>query len=374
MSSLAQIKPDILKKCLEARKYTVEDFACKISVNPEKLKSWLEGKEKPTYKQGKLIAKKLGISFVELITGLLPQYVPELPDLRTSPQKEPISENTLAVIRNAERKIEWLREKRLLEGWKPLNFVGAGSIAQKPYESAARIREILNLPYGWEFHSPDIYLREIVDTLELKGFIILRSSIVGNNTRRKLSLKEFRGFAFADRYAPLIFINTADEVKAQIFTLFHELAHVWIGQSGISDLEETENSKIEYWCNEVAAELLMPLVDFKERWKSQDIEELSRYYKASVYAILVRALRLGFIDKEIYLDMLNTYYATYKPKTKGGGGDIYINIMVRHSRAFTREVLYDVATGRLSYTRAAELLCTSWKTVDNMIQRFGFAS
>ena len=98
------------------------------------------------------------------------------------------------------------------------------------------------------------------------------------------------------------------------------------------------------------------------------------HYKVSVYALLVRALRLKLIDKSTYTDMLNTYYATYKPKNKGGGGDYYSNIITRHSKAFTLEVLSQVASGYLSYTKAAELLCTSWKAVDILMQRMGFVT
>ncbi|HMM61712.1 MAG TPA: ImmA/IrrE family metallo-endopeptidase, partial [Candidatus Rifleibacterium sp.] len=75
----------------------------------------------------------------------------------------------------------------------------------------------------------------LVERSEQAGIIILRSGKVGNNTHRTLDVKEFRGFVIYDELAPFIFINGADAKAAQIFTLVHELAHVWLGASGVSN-------------------------------------------------------------------------------------------------------------------------------------------
>ena len=116
------------------------------------------------------------------------------------------------------------------------------------------------------------FLKLLIQKSEALGIWVLCNGIVGNNTHRTLDVEDFRGFAIADPVCPLVFINNKDAKAAQIFTLVHELAHIWIGQNGISDVGlendlELEHGEVEAFCNQVAAEVLVPAHVLQDRWQ-----------------------------------------------------------------------------------------------------------
>src|SRR5262249_30123596 len=119
-----------------------------------------------------------------------------------------------------------------------------------------------------EAQSSDQFLRAYVRRVEATGILVLRAGVVESNTHRPLRVDEFRGFVISDELAPLVFINARDAKTAQIFTLTHEIAHLWFGQSGISSPAEYRGpeSATERLCNRVAAESLVPRTVLLRRW------------------------------------------------------------------------------------------------------------
>jgi len=201
--------------------------------------------------------------------------------------------------------------------------------------------------------------------------------VVGNNNTRKLSVAEFRGFALADEYAPLIFINSQDSKAAQIFTLAHELVHIWLGSRSVSNhpinfWSSKATNEIERFCNKCAAELLVPEDQFALRWKGgEDLESrlqsTCRHFRVSSLVILRRALELQYIDQTEFQDQYDRENAKIKEyadkKAERSRGSFYPTFFARHSNRFTLSVVASAAEGRLPYRHAASLLGVKVKTV-----------
>jgi Zn-dependent peptidase ImmA (M78 family) len=210
-------------------------------------------------------------------------------------------------------------------------------------------------------------LRGFIDRADRLGVLISVSGIVGNNTHRKLDASEFRGFALADEYAPLVFINGADSKAAQMFTLAHELAHIWLGQSALSDSDRTTRvaNRAEIWCNSVAAELLVPKGIFEEEirggaYDQAELPRLARRFKVSQLVILRRYRDLGKLKPE---DFWNEYAAELDRlrslAASAGGGNFYATEGVRVGRRFAKALVRSTLEGNTLYRDALRLLSIS---------------
>jgi len=172
------------------------------------------------------------------------------------------SADLLDMIYLCQDRQEWSRAHALAHGFTPLDFAGSVTTSDRPDLVADHIRSLLNLDVGGRaaFSKREEARRQLIERIEDLGVLVMVSGIVGASTRRVLRTEEFRGFALADPIAPLIFINGTDVKAAQIFTMIHELAHIWLGESALSDaaVNAQQGKKAELWCNRVATEVLVP--------------------------------------------------------------------------------------------------------------------
>ena len=194
-----------------------------------------------------------------------------------------------------------------MEGDDPLPFVGSATPASAVESTAEKMRAALGLDLDQRRALPTWTeaLRRFIEQADALGVLVMTSGIVGNNTHRKLDPGEFRGFALADDLAPLVFINGANSKAAQMFTLAHELTHIWLGESALSDVEpiSAPSDAIEAWCNRLAAELLVPVASLREEFRetetlSNEIKRLARLYKVSTLVVLRRVFDFGAIDRD----------------------------------------------------------------------------
>ena len=262
----AHVTPELLAWARLRRGLSVEEVSKKLNVKPAAILDWETGERQPTFRQAQQLAHAVHIPFGYLYLSGPP--VEELPvsDFRIMPGEAPRepSPDLLDLLNDVLGKQQWFREYRRLEGIEELPFVGRYKPTDPEEEVASDIRDVIDVD-GARERAPswEAFLRELTQNAEQSGIMVMRSGVVGNNTSRPLDVHEFRGLSISDEVAPLIFINGRDFKGAQIFTFAHEMAHIWVGQGGVSNPDyglssERQDSAVEQFCNRVAAETLVP--------------------------------------------------------------------------------------------------------------------
>lgn len=254
------IQPNLLTWARERAGLSLDSLANKFP----KIAEWEAGELQPTLKQLERFAGAVHVPIGYLFLPEPPRESLPIPDFRTVSDRSitRLNVNLLDTIYLCQERQAWYRDYARLHRFAPIDFIERAKLADAPTEMAKAISMRLNLSMDERSRLPDPAeaLRRLMAQAEEIGVLVMVSSVVGGNTHRKLEVREFRGFALIDSLAPLIFINAADSKAAQMFTLAHELAHLWLGESGVSDAEgvNAPEQEIERWCNAVAAELLMP--------------------------------------------------------------------------------------------------------------------
>lgn len=321
------------------------------------LSSWICGKRQPTILQLESFAKKTRVPFGYLLLQEVPViHRPEVHDFRTLGSR-PIpsySRNLLDTIQQMKNRQEWLREYKKTEGYAEVAFVGSLTKRTEATAFLQRMHDVLGTREGWQqdVRSKEEAFQYLRSRVEAAGVIVFVNGIVGNDTHRPLQLEEFRGFALADAFAPLIFINGADALAGRLFTMVHELVHLFLGQDGLDD-------GTEKFCNEMAAGFLVPEALFASLWESsgQDFEELEKTFYVSRPALYRVALTRHYISKGQYEARLRSYEEEMRhAKQRGGGGSFYKILPNRIGRSFSRYVFSAVQEGKLLYRDAYRLL------------------
>lgn len=377
MKTIAYINGSIISWALERAGKVAGDLAQAMHVKQEVLADWVSGKEHPTFRQAQLLAQKLYIPFGYLFLSEPPEEQASIPDLRTvrSERSELLSLEFRDALNDALVKQNWYRELLLKEGAPVLEFVGKFTLKDPVEAVAGDIRDTIGLDHGFRTESPgfETFLTRLIERVEAAGVLVLRSGVVGNNNQRKLAVEEFRGFVLSDPIAPIIFINSNDALAGQIFTLAHELAHIWLGASGVTNpgLGSFFNAsvpEIESFCNKVAAEVLVPAAEFSAHWEDQakleeNLNRISRYFRVSPLVALISAKTLKRISNDVFLEEYTRRNVPRK-KSDAASGHFHNTLPVRNSKTFTRRVLNAAYEGDILFRDAARLLKVKVKTLD----------
>lgn len=358
------IAPDVLEWAAQ-RSGTAAEIAEKFP-----LERWVQGDRKPTLKQLQAFAHATHTPIGQLLLPEPPDEQLPVPDFRTMPGADVTrpTADLLDTIYLCQQRQEWYRGFALTNREEPLAFVGSLQHGGDVVAAADRMRETLDFDVEERaaFPSWTQAFRALAEQAEAAGVLVMVSGIVGSNTHRALNPDEFRGFALADDLAPVVFVNGQDTKAAQVFTLAHELVHVWLGQSAVSNphlKRRVEEHVVERWCNAVAAELLVPIADLRSSFRGfpnllEELQRLARRYKVSTLVIVRRIFDAGFVTWDAYQQAYERELERVleRERRSGDGGSFYNTQPVRTSRRFARAIIASTLEGQTLYRDAFRLL------------------
>ena len=375
------LQPLVLMWARERAGFSADDLANKLNVKPERVLEW-ERSGKISVAQVDRLAHvtHTPVGFLHLEEP--PEDVLPITDFRTVGDRQLLrpSPDLLETVYEMQRRQAWMRGELIEDEEPPLAFVGTFTDADGPEVVADGIRANLDLVPEWAARFPNWEgaLRFLRDSIESIGVLVVINGVVGNNTSRKLDPDEFRGFALVDEYAPLIFVNNSDYKSAQMFTLAHELAHIFVGEDGVSNFEDLQPvpHETEIFCNGVAAEFLIPGEVLRNFWaeingNGDRYQTVARRFKVSVIVAARRALDLELIDRPAFYAFYRSYLAEERRRREAGGdgGNFWNNQNVRVGRRFGAAVVRAVKEGRLPYREAFALTGLRGETFDRLAER-----
>jgi Zn-dependent peptidase ImmA (M78 family) len=371
MRNTVSIKPELIIWAINRSGLNKEELA------QFPIEEWKSGEKEPTLRQLEVFAKRTMTPLGYLFLSSPPEEKLPIPDFRTMgdiPIDRP-SPNLIETVQTMQRRQAWMRYELVEQGHSKLSFIGSLNFNVKIETAAEGIRKTLGLPEDWASHYPTRgdALHYLCEATEDIGILVAMSSVVGLYNRRHLNPQEFRGFVLCDDYAPFIFVNSADAKSAQMFTMAHELVHLWLGYGGLFNLinMQPHNDEKEKYCNRVAAEFLIPGKKLAAHWpQARDTEDpyntLSLWFKVSPLVVARRALDMNLISKSAFFVFYNKYQEAWKisQEEKKSGGNFYNTQNVHLGRRFAYAVVCATREGRLLYRDAYKLTDLSGDTFD----------
>lgn len=366
------IKSNMLRWAIQRAGHNVDSYL----EHNDKVRSWIEGKTKPTMRQLEDFANSVYVPCGYLFLDTPPIETMPIPLFRGSSSTSNMNLNVYETVLAMQTRQEWLEEfiQDELDG-EELSFIGSMSVKDGVNSVVERIRELLDLEENWAFSERDSAsaVNKLSLQMESIGVVTSFNGIVGNNTHRKLSVEECRGFALVSNIAPFVFINNDDAKSAQLFTLIHEFTHLLLGISaGFGGIDDSHNDVSERFCDQVAATFLVPQMLFIAQWKMTEgsIEKCAKKFKVSSLVIARRAYSLHLLSSHDYQDFYCHYKSIWKIKKKAsesGKGNFYFSVAKRVGKLFSAYVNSAVRSGYLLHRDAYRLTGLHGKSYDKII-------
>jgi len=355
MAKVLNVNPNVLQFYVDHAEIPFELLKSKCP----HIDTFLSGEKQPTFKQLSEVAKKINVP-----TGLLLLQTPinvenKRLEFRTigSIEMGKMSENLRDTITDMEKKQDFLREMVESE----LSFIGSISIRDDIEDTANQLRKLMGIPIVWQPLAENKAFKFFRSKINNLGIYVFLDGIVRQNTKRPLDAREFRGFTLMDKKAPLIFINSTDSETGRLFTLVHELVHLFLGNSGIVNkiyLDDYSFSPLEAFTNKVTAEILVPKKELLS-FSGQSITELAKIFKVSEYVITRRLFdceQISIDDYQKYTSDLDEAFKEIKSSKKASGGNYYSNTKFKIDTSFFHTVKNAIYSDKITYTQAFDIL------------------
>lgn len=369
------VNPKLLEWAIIRAGYELHEFIAKLP----NVQLWIDRTKKPTVKQLEGFSKKVHVPFGYLFLPEPPKEKLPIPFFRTNDTKATqVSVNVYDTILLMQQRQDWLRNYLKDNECAALPFVSKFINRPNVQEIVADIRKTLDLNENWasNYSTWQDALYHLIQQIEDKGIITIFNGVVENNGHRKIPVDECRGFVLVDDMAPFMFINNSDFKAAQMFTIGHELAHIWTGHSAGFDFRKLQpaDDPIELLCDKVAAEFLVPENTFNVVWsKNPNIKYVSRYFKVSEIVIARRALDTGKMAKKQFFDFYEEYINrefARKENQGDSGGNFYATTKRRLSITFAAHINNAVKSGKLLYRDAYKLTSLKGDTFQTFFSKY----
>lgn len=337
------------------------------------VEEWLSGTTRPTLRQAEKLAKKAGIPFGYLLLAEPVNDLPDMVDFRTVDSKRisELSPELEDVIHLCQARLNWYIDFAREVGETSPALSGQYRITDNSMQVAQSILNEIDW-YPGKRESGRERVLTLSDDIEKLGILVMRSSVVGNDNSRKLSMEEFRGFTLMEDHFSLIFINGADYKVGQLFSLAHEFGHVLLGAPGLSG-ERNEHREIERWCNQFAAELLLPECEAITKWREiGDVEAMIEWgyqnYGVSADTVAWKLVDSNLLSRDRAVEFLRAL--PRMPSTETTGGNFYNNTCSRLGHRFTETVTGALVDGLISQQEASRQLGISkTQTLNELVRR-----
>jgi Zn-dependent peptidase ImmA (M78 family)/transcriptional regulator with XRE-family HTH domain len=324
------------------------------------LSEWMSGEKEPTVKQLEAFAKSVNVPFGYLFLEKTPKEEVPFPMFRgEAGRSDHFDLNVYDTVNSLQLRQDWLEDYLQENEIDTCKYIRSVTLQTPVGETVSKLRTMLGLQPRWAFGlvRTEAAVSKMTEALEGAGIFVAYNGVVGNNTRRPISVSECRGFALVNDTAPYIFVNSGDAPTAQLFTLVHETVHLMLGISaGHAEADTLCHDANEKYCDMVAAEFLVPAAELRSVWNG-DIKDTARKFRVSELVVARRAHDMGLLTNDEY----NAFWMEYrkrplkKKERESGGGNFYRTSVKRVGRLFAIHVKNAVADRQLSYLDAYRL-------------------